>query len=68
MMIQEDFSGVAGNISFAAPVGLNRNETDPSVSVTGGFKREKFSRKHRFQCTFCFGKNCSKELWTKTKG
>ena len=31
-------------------------------------QRDKFSRKNRFICTFCLGKNCSKELWQKTKG
>ena len=30
-------------------------------------KLEKFSRKHRFQCTFCFGKACTKEQWQRCK-
>ena len=49
---------MANNIvSFAA-------ENDRS-STTSNLKHEKFSRKHRFQCTFCFGKACAREQWRK---
>ena len=60
-----DFTQVADNISYAAAAGLDDSSV---ISLTGKLKREKFDRKNRFQCTFWFGKNCSKEVWTKCKG
>ena len=56
--------GAAGNftshamgenfVSFAAAI-------DDKASTKSNLKHENFSRKHRFQCTFCLGKACSKE-------
>ena len=63
ILVKDDFSGVANNISFAA-VGTGAGMVETEGSVTGKqFKRDKFSRKNRFQCTFCLGKGCSKEQW-----
>mmetsp|Transcript_37833 Transcript_37833/g.49721 ORF Transcript_37833/g.49721 Transcript_37833/m.49721 type:complete len:83 (+) Transcript_37833:40-288(+) len=49
----EDINLAADNISFA------------DSSTAKRLKKENFERKHRFQCTFCLGKACSKEQWQK---
>ena len=54
---EADLRRIADNISFA-----ENTSSDPSL------KKAKFARKHRFQCTFCFGKACTKEQWQKCKG
>ena len=37
------------------------DEMEPAPDVV----KEDFRKVQRFQCTFCFGKNCSKEQWQK---
>ena len=51
----EDLQMAASNISFA----------DDTTSTAKKVQKENFAKKHRFQCTFCLGKACSKEKWQK---
>ena len=54
----------AGNMDFTSHVMADRGISyadDVSMSTKSNIKRENFERKHRFQCTFCFGKACAVE-------
>ena len=48
---------MADRISFA----------DQDIGLKSQVTVDKFSRKNRFQCTFCFGGGCVKEKYTKCK-
>ena len=40
---------------------------DDNTSTKSNLKSVAFERKHRFQCTFCFGKACKSEQWRRCK-